>query len=99
MLNSLNINIKNIALLILIATLTSCSNSSLQPADFVNPFIGASTNTEKAGDSSGLGKTFPGAATPFGLVQVSPNTITGGDNGPGYSFEHTPRLKGSLLPK
>ena len=89
MLNSLNINIKNIALLILIATLTSCSNSSLQPADFVNPFIGASTNTEKAGDSSGLGKTFPGAATPFGLVQVSPNTITGGDNGPGYSFEHT----------
>jgi len=35
----------------------------------------------------GLGKTFPGATTPFGMVQVSPNTITGGDNGPGYSYE------------
>ena len=23
------------------------------------------------------------------MVQVSPNTITGGDNGPGYSYEHT----------
>lgn len=60
-----------------------------QPADYVNPFIGASTNIEKAGAAHGLGKTFPGAATPFGMVQVSPNTITGGDNGPGYSYEHT----------
>jgi len=58
-------------------------------ASYVNPFIGASTNIGKAGVAHGLGKTFPGAATPFGLVQVSPNTITGGDNGPGYSYEHT----------
>src|SRR5579864_7311901 len=59
------------------------------PVDYVNPFIGASTNADKAGASHGLGKTFPGAATPFGMVQVSPNTITGGDNGSGYSYEHT----------
>jgi putative alpha-1,2-mannosidase len=57
--------------------------------DYINPFIGASTNIDDAGATHGLGKTFPGAATPFGLVQVSPNTITGGDNGPGYSYEHT----------
>lgn len=61
---------------------------SIGQSEFVNPFIGASTNTEKAGALHGLGKTFPGAATPFGLVQVSPNTITGGDNGSGYSYEH-----------
>ncbi len=66
-----------------------CFAQKNHPADYVNPFIGASTNTEKAGASHGLGKTFPGAATPFGLVQLSPNTITGGDNGPGYSYEHT----------
>lgn len=59
------------------------------PVDYVNPFIGASTNMESAGNFAGLGKTFPGAATPFGMVQVSPNTITGGDNGSGYSFEHS----------
>jgi len=59
------------------------------PVDYVNPLIGASTNTAAAGASHGLGKTFPGAATPFGMVQVSPNTITGGDNGSGYSYEHT----------
>ena len=54
----------------------------------VNPFIGASTNTKTAKAVHGLGKTFPGATTPFGMVQVSPQTITGGDNGPGYSYEH-----------
>lgn len=59
------------------------------PASYVRPFIGASTSTGKAGTYHGLGKTFPGATTPYGLVQVSPNTITGGDNGSGYSYEHT----------
>ena len=58
-------------------------------SSYVNPVVGASTNTELAGASHGLGKTFPGATAPFGMVQVSPNTITGGDNGPGYSYEHT----------
>lgn len=58
------------------------------PADYVNPFIGASTNVDAAGAYHGLGKTFPGAATPFGMTQVSPQTITGGDNGSGYSYEH-----------
>lgn len=56
-----------------------------QPVDSINPMIGASTSAEAAGVLHGLGKTFPGAATPFGLVQLSPDTITGGDNGPGYS--------------
>ena len=51
--------------------------------DCINPMIGASTSQE-----FGEGKTFPGAATPFGLVQLSPDTITGGDNGPGYSWHH-----------
>ena len=58
------------------------------PASYVNPFIGASTNVDAAGAYHGLGKTFPGATTPFGMVQVSPQTITGGDNGSGYSSEH-----------
>ncbi|WP_121811258.1 GH92 family glycosyl hydrolase [Mucilaginibacter kameinonensis] len=56
------------------------------PVDYVNPFIGATTASDITGN--GLGKTFPGATTPYGLVQVSPNTITGGDNGSGYSYEH-----------
>ena len=64
--------------------LSAQSGSDL--SKYVNPFIGASTNT--ATSYHGLGKTFPGATTPFGMTQVSPNTITGGDNGPGYSDEH-----------
>jgi predicted alpha-1,2-mannosidase len=57
------------------------------PADYVNPMIGASTSSDAAGVYHGLGKTFPGATTPYGMVQVSPNTVTGGDNGSGYSDE------------
>lgn len=67
----------------------SAAAQTKNPAQYVNPFIGASTSVGDAGVYHGLGKTFPGAATPFGLVQVSPNTITGGDNGSGYSYEHT----------
>jgi predicted alpha-1,2-mannosidase len=56
--------------------------------DYVNPIIGASTSTTAGKSLHGLGKTFPGVATPFGLVQLSPDTKTGGDNGPGYSWHH-----------
>ena len=49
---------------------------------FINPMIGASTSL-----LLGEGKTFPGPATPFGMVQLGPDTITGGVKGPGYSYE------------
>ena len=49
---------------------------------FINPLIGASTSL-----LLGEGKTFPGPATPFGMVQLSPDTITGGVKGPGYAYE------------
>ena len=50
-----------------------------------NPIMGAVAN-EVAGH--GGGKTFPGAVLPFGMIQLSPDTITGGDNGAGYSYGH-----------
>lgn len=61
--------------------------------DYINPFIGASTSAEAGKSGHGLGKTFPGTATPFGLVQLSPDTKTGGDNGPGYSW-HQKTIEG-----
>jgi len=84
-----------VMLFLTVLLLISCSRrgqdntQDVHLSGYVNPFIGASTNTEAAGVYHGLGKTFPGAATPFGMVQLSPNTITGGDNGSGYSYEHT----------
>ena len=82
-----------ISLLPALALCVSCNlpqsaGSAGDLADEVNPMIGASTSVDAAGIYHGLGKTFPGAVTPFGMVQVNPNTITGGDNGPGYSDEH-----------
>ncbi len=68
---------------------TNDNNRKDDYASYVNPFIGASTSVDVAGVYHGLGKTFPGATTPYGMVQCSPNTITGGDNGSGYSYEHT----------
>ena len=84
-----------ILLLLLLTLMVGCSNTDVKNkqeendlASYINPFIGASTSVDAAGVYHGLGKTFPGAATPFGMVQISPNTITGGDNGSGYSYEH-----------
>ena len=77
-----------VSMLLLSAT-CGLFSQNVNPASYVNPFIGASTNVDAAGAYHGLGKTFPGAATPFGMVQVSPQTIAGGDNGSGYSYEHT----------
>ncbi len=70
------------AALLLAASLVEC----------VDPMIGTVTYPESGlrGDETihGFGKTFPGAASPFGMVQLSPDTITGGDNGSGYSYTH-----------
>ncbi len=42
------------------------AQNSKTPADYVNPFIG----------TKNMGHTFPGAAVPFGMVQLSPETDT-----------------------
>ncbi len=52
---------------------------------YVNPFIGTG-----AAENSLPGNTFPGAATPFGMVQLSPDTqeAPDWDNASGYSYAH-----------
>ena len=72
------------------------------PVDYINPFIGAgSTGVPKDPAifsklnldprfKGFYGKTFPGAATPGGMVQLSPDTITNaGSNGSGYSYPNS----------
>jgi len=80
---------KIVALLLIQLPLLCQAQQTTRLSDYVNPMIGASTSVGAAGIYHGLGKTYPGATSPFGMVQVSPNTITGGDNGSGYSDEHT----------
>ncbi|NPA37428.1 MAG: glycoside hydrolase family 92 protein [Chlorobi bacterium] len=83
------------AIIISVLLLTACNNSDMPentdklPVDYINPAIGAVTYADGPHGGHGFGKTFPGAATPFGLVQLSPDTRTGGDNGCGYSWTHT----------
>lgn len=86
--NKIVLNTLSCILLLLISCTANKQGNSFLPSSHVNPFIGASTSVGAAEVYHGLGKTFPGATTPFGMVQVSPNTITGGDNSPGYSDEH-----------
>ncbi len=42
------------------------AQDEITPYDYVNPFIG----------TDDMGHTFPGAAVPFGMVQLSPETDT-----------------------
>lgn len=58
--------------------------------EYVNTIVGAVADVPvDIEGAAGGGKTYPGAAVPWGAVQFSPDTITGGDNGPGYSHHCT----------
>jgi predicted alpha-1,2-mannosidase len=59
----------------------------VDPVKYIDPMIGA-TSFKPEGKPT-CGRTFPGAAYPFGMLQVSPDTFTGEDNAAGYSYEHT----------
>ncbi len=56
-------------------------------AKYVDPIIGT-VGDEQSDSCHGGGKTHPGACVPGGVVQLSPDTVTGGDNGTGYNYCH-----------
>ncbi len=68
----------NLISIVLLAILTiSCSQQQKSILDCVNPFIG----------TGGHGHTYPGAAIPFGMVQLSPDTrIDSWDGCSGYHY-------------
>ena len=59
----------------------------MKKAGYVDPMIGT-VGDEQAESFHGGGKTHPGACVPGGMVQLSPDTVTGGDNGTGYNYCH-----------
>jgi len=70
---------------------SNCEPENPDRANFVNPFIGA--DSQSGTDS--LGATFPGSQTPFGMVQLSPDTTFPAGGGYNYGsneivgFSHT----------
>ncbi len=54
----------------------SCTRPEKEPVDYVDPFIGTGGKVDE-----GHGNTFPGAAWPFGMIQLSPDN---GGQGPEY---------------
>ena len=66
-------NISKLLLAVSMAAITSTitlhGENKADIVDYVNPLIGASTSTEAGKSLHGLGKTFPGPTTPFGLIQ------------------------------
>lgn len=57
----------------------------MNKAKYIDPMIGT---VGEASEGHGGGKTYPGACLPGGMVQLSPDTVTGGDNGTGYNYCH-----------
>ena len=71
---------KKLTLLLLALAALGCSPRSADPVDYVNPFIGTGFH----------GHTSPGATTPFGMVQLSPDTRSGNwDACAGYHYSDT----------
>ncbi len=52
---------------------------------YIDPMIGT-VGDEQQSSFHGGGKTHPGATLPGGMVQLSPDTTTSGDNGTGYNY-------------
>ncbi|MEQ6120629.1 GH92 family glycosyl hydrolase [Reichenbachiella sp. MALMAid0571] len=78
---------KSIFLILTFCCIGSCTSNTTKliekpPVDYIDPLIGSVAKTKY------YGRTFPGATLPFSLVQLSPDTYTGGDMGSGYSYEH-----------
>ena len=78
----------NLILLSALLITTSCLTEKSSKVDKVNPFIG----------TGGHGHTYPGASSPFGMVQLSPDTRLDGWDGCSayhysdsvvYGFSHT----------
>ena len=57
----------------------------MKKAEYVDPIIGT-VGEEQSETSHGGGKTYPGACVPGGMVQLSSDTVTAGDNGTGYNY-------------
>jgi predicted alpha-1,2-mannosidase len=51
------------------------ADGTRDPASWVNPFVGTLASAADFGTGGGAGNTFPGATTPFGMVQWSPDTV------------------------
>jgi predicted alpha-1,2-mannosidase len=67
-----------VKLFLLVFIFSSCSKAGKTPAEYVNSFIG----------TGGHGHTYPGAAVPHGLVQLSPDTrFAGWDACGGYYYD------------
>ena len=60
----------------------------MEKVKYVDTSIGT-VGDEQAESFHGGGKTYPGACLPGGMVQLSPDTVTGGDNGTGYNYCHS----------
>ncbi|MEC3980339.1 GH92 family glycosyl hydrolase [Amycolatopsis sp. H20-H5] len=63
-------------------------------AQWVNPFVGTRPGGQDHGTGGGAGNTFPGAVSPFGMVQWSPDTVKAQHGG--YFYDDT-ALKGFSL--
>ena len=59
----------------------------MKKALYVDTMIGT-VGDGQIEESHGGGKTYPGACVPGGMVQLSPDTVSGGDNGSGYNYCH-----------
>jgi predicted alpha-1,2-mannosidase len=68
--------LRTLVLIILTDTLSCTRQESDDLSKYVDPFIGTSGNKQ-----DGHGNTFPGAAWPFGMIQLSPDN---GKSGPYY---------------
>jgi predicted alpha-1,2-mannosidase len=76
---------------LLVPVAATAEIAAVDPIAQVNPFVGTQDGGTDFGHGGGGGMTFPGAVTPFGMMQWSPDTVR--TAGGGYKYEDN-RLRG-----
>ncbi|MFG1796545.1 GH92 family glycosyl hydrolase [Nocardia sp. NPDC049149] len=74
-----------VPLLLPFIPVTAHAETVVDASKYVNPFVGTADGGPDFGHGGGAGMTFPGAVTPFGMMQWSPDTVR--TAGGGYKYE------------
>lgn len=83
-----------LTVLVLVAAAPSAARAATPLADAVDTRVGTDAGAADFGTGGGAGATIPGATAPFGMVQLSPDTVPSIENFGGHYTYRDTRLRG-----
>lgn len=86
-----------VALLFVVLAAAVPATAAERPSRLVNPFQGTEAGAADFGTGGGAGNTYPGATSPFGMLNWSPDTVPSWTNFAGGYTYSDPQIRGFSL--